>query len=89
MKKRLLMPLFALTLLGVWAYTAMACNCGDEKCIAGRVQRCMAGGGGKCVWYPTNEVCLQDELVPKKEEVSPQEKTEKPTEPTSEKKSLK
>lgn len=33
------------------------CNCGDEKCVSGKKWRCMAGGGGSCVWYPTNEVC--------------------------------
>lgn len=33
------------------------CNCGDEKCINGWVYRCMAGGGGSCIWFETNEVC--------------------------------
>jgi hypothetical protein len=34
-----------------------SCNCGDEKCVNGWVWRCMAGGGGQCVWYETHEVC--------------------------------
>lgn len=33
------------------------CECGEEVCVEGWVWRCMAGGGGECVWYPTNEVC--------------------------------
>jgi hypothetical protein len=33
------------------------CNCGDESCEGGWVWRCMAGGGGECEWYATNEVC--------------------------------
>jgi hypothetical protein len=33
------------------------CNCGAEQCIGGWRYRCMAGGGGGCVWYRTNEVC--------------------------------
>jgi hypothetical protein len=33
------------------------CSCGQEQCRGGWVWRCMAGGGGQCVWYRTNEVC--------------------------------
>lgn len=33
------------------------CQCGEEFCIGGRVWRCMAGGGGSCTWYPTNQIC--------------------------------
>lgn len=33
------------------------CSCGDEVCVGGFKRRCMAGGGGVCAWYLTNEVC--------------------------------
>ena len=39
------------------ANQARNCNCGAETCVSGWVWRCMAGGGGQCVWYRTNEVC--------------------------------
>lgn len=42
------------------ASSVFACECGEEKCVGGWVQRCMAGGGGSCTWYPTNEVCNSD-----------------------------
>lgn len=38
-----------------------ACNCqppnNEEKCINGRLYRCMASGGGTCAWYLTDEYC--------------------------------
>ena len=43
------------------SFDANACSCGDEKCSGGKVQRCMAGGGGSCTWYPTNQVCHRDD----------------------------
>lgn len=36
---------------------ALNCSCGDEVCVGGFKRRCMAGGGGVCVWFLTNEVC--------------------------------
>jgi hypothetical protein len=36
---------------------ALNCACGDEVCEGGFKRRCMAGGGGVCVWFLTNEVC--------------------------------
>ena len=36
---------------------ALNCTCGDEVCVGGFKRRCMAGGGGVCVWFLTNEVC--------------------------------
>ena len=36
---------------------ALNCTCRDEVCVGGFRRRCMAGGGGVCVWYLTNEVC--------------------------------
>src|SRR5215216_4630089 len=36
---------------------ALNCTCGNEVCVGGFKRRCMAGGGGVCVWFLTNEVC--------------------------------
>ena len=36
---------------------ALNCTCGEEVCVGGFKRRCMAGGGGVCAWYLTNEVC--------------------------------
>lgn len=34
-----------------------SCSCGQEMCLEGWVWRCMAAGGGECIWYITNIVC--------------------------------
>jgi len=36
---------------------AVPCTCGDEVCVGGFKRRCMAGGGGACAWFVTNEAC--------------------------------
>jgi hypothetical protein len=34
------------------------CSCGDEYCgPGGKLVRCMASGGGSCIWYITDAVC--------------------------------
>jgi hypothetical protein len=42
----------------VGATVSSGCNCGETKCVDGKLRRCMPlDDEGTCIWFITNEKC--------------------------------